>query len=152
MTTTPIASMYLPPFIVHISDIKELKLELNPITIKLKLELMQIKYPRTKNWYRDPPPRHCYRMLRVICCRKEVALQNNPDLLQYQGSIPIPTTYTIVNSDVCYGTLNLQSAWIPPYADTIHPFERLTYLPSTITTSFVDSIDALHNHKSIFPL
>ena len=55
-------------------------------------------------------------MLRAIPRRKEAAqedaLQNKTDLLQFQDSIPVPTTYTIVEFDVFYDTLNLQPAWI----------------------------------------
>ena len=153
MTTTLVASMYLTPLFVDISDIKEPKLELNPIAIKLRPEFIQIKDPRTKNRYKDPFPQRRYRMLHAICHQKEAAQEaaprNNPDLFGYQDSILVPITYTIVNSDVFYDTLNLQPAWIPPYADEIDPFERLTHLPSTIIFPFVDSIFVLYNHKSV---
>ena len=88
MTTTPVASMYLPPFIVDIPDIKEPKLELDLTMIKLKPDFMQIKDPRTRNGYNDPPPRRCYQMLCAICRQNEAAeeatLQNKTELLQYQ--------------------------------------------------------------------
>ena len=63
-TTTLVASIYIP-------DIEDPMLELNPTTIKLKLEFMQIKDPRTKSEYKDSPPVLCYWMLRAIHGQKE---------------------------------------------------------------------------------
>ena len=56
MNTTPAAGIYLPPFIVDISDIQEPAVELTPTTVKLKPEFMQIKDSRTTDGYKDPPP------------------------------------------------------------------------------------------------
>ena len=56
ITTTIVASIHVPPFIVDILDIKKPKLKLNPTTFKLKSDLMHIKNPRTKNRFKDPLP------------------------------------------------------------------------------------------------
>ena len=154
MNTTPAAGIYLPPFIVDISDIQEPALELIPTTMKLKPEFMQIKDPRTTNGYKDSPPRCCYRMLRAIHHRKQAAHTSNlkikTDLLQYQDTVHIPNTYTIVDSDVFHDTPNLQPDWIPPCADVLDLLERLTFTSSNAIASLVDSIDALYNYKYIF--
>ena len=66
--------------------------------------------------------------------------------------LPIPNTYTIVDSDVFCDIPNLQVDWILPCADESTPFERLTHLPSTIITSLMNFIDILYNYKSILSL
>ena len=92
---------------------------------------MQIKDPRTTNGYKDPPPRRRYQVLRAIHCRKQAAyisnLKTKTVLFQYQGTVTIPNTYTIADSDLFRDTPNLQSDWIPPCVDELNLLERLTY-------------------------
>ena len=73
MSTTPVAEIYLPPFIIDIPDPQEPVLKLTPTTTKPKSEFMQIKDPRTNNGYKDPPPQRCYSMMRAIRCWKQAA-------------------------------------------------------------------------------
>ena len=97
MTATLVVSAYLSPFKIDIPDIQEPTLELTSTTMKQKPEFIQIEDPRTTNRYKDPPPQHCYQILRAIYHRKRAAhtasLKTKTDLLQYQDTVPIPNTY-----------------------------------------------------------
>ena len=81
-----------------------------------------------------------------------VILQTKIDLLQYQDTVPIPNTYTIVDSVVSCDTPNLEPNLILPCTDEPNLLERITHLPSTAIASLVDSIDVLYTYKSILSL
>ena len=72
-------------------------------------------------------------------------LKNKTDLLQYQDTIHIPNTYTIIDSDVFCDTPNLQPNWIPPCVDEPNLLKGLTYTSSTAIVSLVNSIHVLYN-------
>ena len=95
------------------------------------------KWRRTQHEYKNPSPQCCYQILYAV---------HRPDLLQCQELL---TTYIIVSSDIYYGTLNLQLDWISSDVDIVDPFEILTHLPSIITTSIINFINAFHKYKPV---